>query len=79
MIAITVVIVTICAMALVTVFALVAVAVRREERAARLPVEAGEQVTATARRIAGLHVRRASVFIRVLPDVRPARRLRGRP
>jgi hypothetical protein len=46
--------------AVLTVFALVVVAVRREDHAARLPVEAPGPMAAAVRRLAGLHVRRAA-------------------
>ena len=74
MIAITVAIAIVFGIGGLTVFALVAAAVRREERAARLPVEAPGPITATTRRIAGLHVRRTLVDIRALPDGKPTRR-----
>jgi hypothetical protein len=79
MIAITLAVVTVTAMAGLTVFLLVVAAVRREERAARLPVEAPGPVTATARRIAGLHVRRTPLDIPALPDGKPTRGLREVP
>jgi hypothetical protein len=79
MIAITVTIVTVCAVAGLMVCVMVAAAVRREERAARLPIEAPGPASATARRIAGLHVRRTPIDIQVPPDRKPTRRLRGKP
>lgn len=79
MIAITVVVVTLAAVAGLTFFALVVVAVRREDHAARLPIEAPGPMTATARRLAGLHVRRTTPHVRALPDSKPARRLPRTP
>jgi hypothetical protein len=75
MIAITLVVVSLVLISGLTVLGLVAVAVRREERAARLPVEAPGPITATARRVAGLHVRRTPIDVPALRDGKPTRRL----
>lgn len=79
MIALIVAIVIVVGAAGLTVFGLVVAAVRREDRAARLPVEAPGSMTATARRVAGLHVRRTTAHVPALPDSKPARRLPRTP
>jgi hypothetical protein len=58
MIAILAVAITLAILAGLIVLALVVAAVRREDGALRLPVEAPGPVTALARHIVGLHVRR---------------------
>jgi hypothetical protein len=53
-------VVTLIFIAGLTFLVLVIAAVRREDRASRLPVEAPGRVTAIGRRVAGLHVRRTA-------------------
>lgn len=55
------------------VLALVVAAVRGEDRALRLPVEAPGPITALARRIVGLHVRRTPADVPELRHDKPVR------
>jgi hypothetical protein len=70
MIALLALAVSLAAVAGLTVLVLVVAAVRRENHATRLSVEAPGPLTALARRILGLHVRRTPIDV---PDLRPGK------
>jgi hypothetical protein len=74
-IAITAAVVALAGVTVLTMFALVVVAVRREDHATRLPVEAPGPMTAAVRRLAGLHVHRATARASATRDGEPAHRL----
>jgi hypothetical protein len=70
MIALLFVAVMLAAVAGLIVLVLVVAAVQRENHATRLPVEAPGPLTALARRVLGLHVRRTPIDV---PDLRPGK------